>query len=103
MIRPIMGAAAALTLAALPAFAASDKFEMKLTYDRAALDTPAGAVQEYDVVAGEVHDRCVAESADIPFSQAFAVRYCETRTMDSAVRTINHPNFAAVHEAATSR
>ena len=103
MIRPILGAAAALAITALPAFAATDKFEMKLTYDRAALDTPTGAVQQYDLVAGEVHDRCIAESAGIPFPQALALRYCETRTMDSAVRTINHPNFTAVHEAATSR
>jgi UrcA family protein len=102
MIRPILGAAAALTFAALPAFAASDKFEMELSYSRAALDTPAGAVREYDQIAGDIHDRCVAENAGIPFSPSFAVRYCETRTMTSAVRAINHPNFTAVHEAANS-
>lgn len=98
MIGSIVGAAALVTFVSPPAFAAGEKFEMTLNSSRTALETPAGAVHEYRLIAKDIHDRCAAESASTPFSQDVAVRYCERRTMNSLVRALHHPNFAAVHK-----
>lgn len=101
MIRPILGAAAAVAFAALPAFAASSgQFEMTVNIDRTALETPAGAAEQYKVVKDQVHERCVDESRNLAFAPNFAVSYCERRTLTSAVRVVDNPNFTAAHEAA---
>lgn len=100
MIRPILGAAAAVAFAALPAFAASsDQFEMAVDIDRTALETPDGAAEQYKIVKDQVHERCVDESKSLAFAPNFAVSYCEHRTLTSAVRVIDNPNFTAAHEA----
>ena len=104
MIRPILGAAAAVAFATLPAFAAStETFEMRVDIDRAALDTPAGAEQEFRKISEDVHERCSAEHAQWPLSTTYAVRFCETRTLKSAIETIDNPNLTAVYTASVSR
>ncbi|MEZ5955407.1 MAG: UrcA family protein [Hyphomonas sp.] len=96
MIRPLIAAALAVSLAA-PAFASSEPFRMAVQFDRDALATPAGAAAEYENVKQQVADRCEAESADIPFGKSFAVSYCERNTMRDVVRRIGNANFTAAH------
>lgn len=104
MIRPILGAAAALSIAALPAFAAStEPFEMSVEVNRAALETPAGAEQEFTNIRQDIHERCVAESGTWRLSTAYAVNFCEKRTLKSAIATIDDPNLTAVYEASITK
>ena len=104
MIRPILGAALALSITAMPAFAASiEKFEMSVDIDRTALESVEGANQELTKIRADIHDRCVAEHAQWPFSSDFAVNFCETRTLKSAVKQIDDPNLTAAYQASVSR
>ena len=104
MIRPILGATAAIAFAALPAFAAStEKFEMSVEIDRAALETPAGAEQEFTKIRQDVHERCIDESKDWPFSSVYAVSFCEQRTLKSAITKIDNPNLTAAYKASQAR
>ena len=103
MFRPIL-AATALSIAVMPAFAAStESFEMRVDIDRAALETTEGANREFTKLSEDVHDRCVAESAEWPFSSRYAVSFCETRTLKAAVATINDPNLTVVYEASQAK
>ncbi len=103
MIRPIL-AAAALSVAALPAFAGmTEPFEMQVNIDRAALETTEGAKQEFVKLKQDVHDRCIAESGDWMFDTRYAVSFCETRTLQSAVKAINDPNLTATYKASLTK
>lgn len=103
MIRPIL-AAAALSIAAMPALAATtDKFEMNVNIDRSTLQTTEGAQQEFVKLKQDVRKRCVAETTDWGFANSYAVNFCESRTLKSAVTAINEPALTAVYEASVSR
>nr|WP_321439936.1 UrcA family protein [uncultured Hyphomonas sp.] len=103
MIRTIL-AATALSLAAMPALASTtEQFEMNVNIDRSTLQTTEGAKQEFSKLKQDVHDRCVAESSEWAFSTSYAVSFCESRTLKSAVTTINEPALTAVYEASVSR
>lgn len=103
MIRPI-AAAAALSIAAMPAFATtSDQFQMKVSIDRAQLETVEGAQQEFAKLKQEIHERCVAESEARSVAIPYAIRFCDSRTVKSAVTTINNANLTAAYKADAAR
>jgi UrcA family protein len=103
MIRNIL-AATALSIAAMPALASTtDQFEMNVNIDRSTLQTTEGAQQEFVKLKQDVHERCVAETSDWAFASSYAVSFCESRTLKSAVTTINEPALTAVYEASVSR
>jgi UrcA family protein len=103
MIRPIL-AAAALSIAAMPALAStSDQFQMELTIDRTALQTTEGAQEEFSKLKQDVHERCVAENAEWTFASGYVTNFCERRTLKSAVKAINEPNLTAAYEASLTR
>jgi UrcA family protein len=103
MIRPIL-AAAAFSVAVMPAFAASaDKFEMTVKIDHAALATMDGAEQQFAEIKDKVHERCVIESSERGYASRFAVGFCERRTLKSAVTAINDPNLTAVYKTSLSK
>lgn len=103
MIRPIL-AAAALSIAAMPAFATTtDEFKMNVKIDRAQLETVEGAEQELASLKQEVHERCIVETEARSFSMPYAVEFCERRTLKSAVSAINDPNLIAAYRANPSR
>lgn len=103
MIRSIL-AATALSIAAMPALAATtDKFEMNVNIDRSTLQTTEGAQQEFVKLKKDVHERCVAETSEWTFASGYAVNFCESRTLKSAVTAINEPALTAVYKASVSR
>jgi UrcA family protein len=103
MIRPI-AAAAALSIAAMPAFATtSDQFQMKVSIDRAQLETVEGAQQEFAKLKQEIHERCVAESEARSFAIPYAISFCDSRTVKNAVTTINDANLTAAYKADAAR
>lgn len=103
MIRPIL-AAAALSVAALPAFAGmTEPFEMQVNIDRAALETSEGAQQVFATLKQDVHERCTVEAGDWTFASRYAVSFCETRTLQSAVKTIGDANLTAAYEASLTK
>jgi UrcA family protein len=103
MIRPIL-VAAAFSVAVMPAFAAStDKFEMSMNVDRAALATMDGAEQQFAEIQDKVHERCVAESVEWSAASKYAVSFCDSRTLKSAIKAINDPNLTAVYKASLSK
>jgi UrcA family protein len=103
MIRPIL-AAAAFSVAVMPAFAASvDKFEMTVNIDRADLATMDGAEQQFAEIKDKVHERCVAESTEWGVVSEYAVSFCKSRTLKSAIKAINDPNLTAVYNTSHSR
>ena len=103
MIRTIL-AATALSVAAMPALASTtDQFQMSVKIDRSTLQTAEGAQEVLSNLKQDVHERCVAENADRAFSNRFAVSFCESRTMKSAVKTINEPELTAAYKASLSR
>ncbi|MFT5774726.1 UrcA family protein [Hyphomonas sp.] len=99
MKRPLITAALVAALLATPAFAASDKFEMAVTFDRAAAESPEGARVEYKKINEEVVERCAAEHADIPVRREFATTLCKNRTMNTVVKSIDSPELTKVHAA----
>lgn len=103
MIRPIL-AAAAFSVAVMPAFAASsDQFDMEVDVDRAALTTIEGAELQFTKLQNEVHDRCVIESKEWRLASSYAVNFCDSRTLKSAVTAVNDPNLTAVYETSLSK
>jgi UrcA family protein len=103
MIRTII-AATALSIAAMPALAStSDQFEMSVNIDRSTLQTTEGAQQEFSKLKQDIHERCVTESSEWAFATNYAVSFCESRTLKSAVTTINEPALTAVYTASLSK
>ena len=103
MIRTIL-AATALSLAAMPALASTtQQFGMNVNIDRSTLQTTEGAKQEFSKLKQDVHERCVAETSEWTFASSYAVSFCETRTLKSAVTAINEPALTAFYEASVSR
>ena len=103
MIRSFI-AATVFSLAAAPAFAGStDSFQMSIDVDRAGLETPEGAQQEFIKIREDIHERCTAESQDWNFATRYAVTFCESRTLKSAVNAIDDPNLTAVYKASVVR
>ena len=99
MKRSLIAAALAASLIAAPAFAASDTFDMAISYDRDAAATPEGAKAQYKVIHAQVADRCEAEHSDMQIGQTFAVTICTVRTMDKTIKSINSPQLTQVHAA----
>ncbi|MFN4023370.1 MAG: UrcA family protein [Hyphomonas sp.] len=96
MKRFILAAALAATLS-LPAFAASDTFSMDVDYAPSKLETRAGAEAEYDSIRRQIAHRCEAENASHRFLPVYIERRCTARTVDQAVRRIDHPVLSQVH------
>ena len=104
MIRTTLAAATALSIAALPAFASSTApFEMSVEVNRTALETPAGAEQEFTRIRQDVHERCVAESETWRFSTSYAVRFCEKNTLKTTIATIDDANLTAAYQASIAK
>ncbi|MBU1288191.1 MAG: UrcA family protein [Alphaproteobacteria bacterium] len=103
MKRSLIAAALAATLIAAPAFAASDTFEMPISYDRDAVATPEGAKAQYQIIRSQVAERCATENADMAIGHTFANTICTTRTMDKAVKSIDSPQLTQVHAARKAR
>jgi UrcA family protein len=99
MKRSLIAAALAASLIAAPAFAASDTFNMAISYDRDAATTPEGAKAQYKVIHAQVADRCEAEHSNLQLGQTFAVTICTARTMDKAIKSIDSPQLTQVHAA----
>lgn len=99
MKRTLIAAALAASLITAPAFAASDTFDMAISYDRDAAATSEGAKAQYQVIHAQVVDRCEAEHSDLKIGQTFAVSICTTRTMDKAIKSINSQQLTQVHTA----
>ncbi|MEZ5999272.1 UrcA family protein [Hyphomonas sp.] len=103
MIRPIL-AAAALSIAAMPALATtSDQFKMNVDIDRTQLETVDGAQQKYSELKQDIHERCVAETEARTFTTPYAVSFCEQRTLKSAVSAINDPNLTDAYKQDSAR
>tara|TARA_R110000787_G_scaffold11957_8_gene39004 strand:+ start:6132 stop:6464 length:333 start_codon:yes stop_codon:yes gene_type:complete len=102
MKRPTIAAALIASLFAAPALAASDDFQLAVTFDRAAVETPEGAKAEYVKIHDEVAERCTAEHASFPMGRDFAASICTARTMQKAVNAINSPELTKVHAARTA-
>jgi UrcA family protein len=103
MKRSLIAAALAASLVAAPAFAASDTFEMPVSYDRDALTTPEGAKAQYQIIRRQVAARCATENADMAIGHTFANTICTARTMDKAVKSIDSPQLTQVHAARKAR
>ena len=99
MKRTLIAAALAASLITAPAFAASDTFDMAISYDRDAVATPEGAKAQYKVIHAQIEDRCEAEHSDLQLGQKFAVTICTVRTMDKAINSIASPQLTQVHAA----
>lgn len=97
MKRFIIAAALAATTVTAPAFAASDKFEMDVTYSSKKLSTTAGAEAEYEHIRKQIEDRCVAENSGLRVPRAYVEAFCVRKTMDSAVRSINSELLTQIH------
>ncbi len=95
MKRILIALAVAASVATAPAFAASERFEMAVQVDTAKLETPRGALVEYERIKGEVAERCAAEHKDFPFGGELATSICAKNTMKSVVQKIANPNFTA--------
>ncbi|MEZ5947254.1 MAG: UrcA family protein [Hyphomonas sp.] len=97
MIRPLIAAALAVSLAT-PAFASSsDEFRIRVDYDAAALETTKGAATEFDRIKTEISERCAEENDFFGVHPDFVVNVCENRAMRQTVRAIDHPNFTAAY------
>lgn len=99
MKRTLIAAALAASLIATPAFAASNNFEMAVTFDRAAAASPEGARAEYKKIREEVSQRCAAEHENFSVGREFATKLCTARTMNVTVKAIGSPELTKVHAA----
>ncbi|WP_370170594.1 MULTISPECIES: UrcA family protein [Hyphomonas] len=97
MIRIFTALAVAASVAAAPAFAASDEFKMEIDVNRTQLETVVGAQEEYDRIRDEVNARCDAEHAAYKFAKDLVVRKCERQMMKKVVAYVDHDTFTNVH------
>ena len=102
MKRPLIAAALAASFFAAPALATNDNFQMAVTFDRAAAETPEGAPAEYVKIREEVAKRCAAEHANFQVGQDLAISLCTARTMKKAISAIDIPALTDVHAARTA-
>lgn len=100
MFRTIATLAVAAGIAASPAFAASDDFELAIEFDRANFATPAGAAVEYERISDEVKDQCKEDVVYKGVRRVINIAQCEKETMQKVVIAINDANLTAVHTAA---
>lgn len=101
MKRPLIAAALIASLVAAPALAASDDFQMAVTFDRVTAETPEGAKAEYKKIHEEVAERCAAEHENFRLGKDFANSLCTARTMNKAIRAISIPELTKIHAART--
>lgn len=102
MKRPLIAAALVASLLTAPALAASDDFQMAVTFDRTAAETPEGASAEYTKIRDEVAKRCAAEHANFQVGQDLATSLCTAQTMSKAISAIDIPALTDVHAARTA-
>lgn len=99
MQRPFAVLLVSAAIAGAPAFAATDTFKLEIDYNTARLDSPQTVPAEYASIRDQVRDRCEAEHAEVKIGYDFVVRTCTRRTLNIAVRKIDHPSLTAVHAA----
>ncbi|KCZ92680.1 UrcA family protein [Hyphomonas johnsonii] len=102
MKRPLVAAAVAASLFAMPALATSTNFEVAVDFNRAAMDTPAGAQAEYQHIREEISKRCATEHVNFPAGGELATKLCTARTLNKAVKAIDHAGLTEVHAARTA-
>ena len=102
MKRPLIAAALVAALLAAPALAASNDFEMAVTFDRANADTPEGASVEYRTIRTQIVERCAAEHENFQVGQDLATSLCTARTLNKVISAINIPALTEVHAARTA-
>ena len=99
MKRPLIATALVAAFVAAPALAASNDFQMAVTFDRADAETPEGASVEYRKIRKEVVERCAAEHENFQVGQDLATSLCTAQTMNKAISAINIPALTEVHAA----
>ena len=101
MKRPLTLTLVAAALLAGPAIAGTSQtedFDLKVSFDRAALDDEAALSGEYDRIRTQVAERCEAENASFnPVRKMIAVRNCVYEAMENTVQKINHDGLTAHH------
>ena len=89
-----------LILAAALQFAADTPAAQDVTFDRAALASPAGAAEVYDQLHEAARTVCLADNAPGIWSE-YRVRVCTADTMDRAIADLDAPRLVRLHAERT--